>query len=159
MAETALMSRTPSVGTMASNDPFFRTFDRLFNDSFLQPFGLMNRFFTESLGEGTWRPAADIAETDEAYQVSVELPGLTKNDIEVTVENNVLTISGERKWDAQESRDRYHRVERYYGKFSRSFSLPQQVTAEKVQASFKDGILSVTVPKAENARPRRIAIH
>jgi HSP20 family protein len=124
--------------------------DRLFGD-LLQPFAEQNL-------RQSWMPAVNIEETDEAYQVSAELPGLRPEDVEITVEQNVLTISGERKWGDEEDNRNFHRVERGYGRFLRTFALPQQVAADRVQASFNNGVLEITIPKAEGARPRRIQI-
>ena len=104
-------------------------------------------------------PAIDVRESDDELVVSADLPGLTKKDIEVTVEDNRLTVSGERKWDEETRNDRYHRIERAYGRFSRTLTLPSAVDAEKVEASFKDGILNVTIPKAEQAKRKQIAVH
>jgi HSP20 family protein len=100
----------------------------------------------------------DIQETEEGYRLTAELPGLTKDDINITLENNVLRLSGERKFEKDVKKESYHRIERAYGTFGRSFVLPQQVSSDKVEAAFKDGILTVTVPKAEQAKPRKIAI-
>ena len=107
---------------------------------------------------GGWTPAADIRETKEAYLVEAELPGLTKEDVNVTFENGVLTLSGERKLESETEEDNYRRIERRYGSFTRSFSLPREVDAEGVNATFKEGLLTVTVPKVEQAKPRSIAI-
>lgn len=125
--------------------------DRLFGD-LLEPFG-------QQLQRQSWVPLVDIEETDESYQVSAELPGLRPEDVEVTVEQNVLTISGERKWSEEAENRNFHRVERGYGRFVRSFALPQQVDSNRVQARFEDGVLHVNIPKAEGARPRRIQIN
>jgi HSP20 family protein len=124
--------------------------DRLFGD-LLQPYG------QRSMAQ-TWVPPVNIEETDEAYEVTAELPGMRPDDVEVTVEQNVLTISGERKWSEEAENRNFHRVERGYGRFLRTFALPQQVSADSVQARFEDGVLHVTIPKAEGARPRRIQI-
>jgi HSP20 family protein len=127
--------------------------DRLFGDLF-EPFGQQLRLSRQS-----WVPPVDIEETGEGYQVTAELPGMRPDDVEVTVEQNVLTISGERKWGEDAENRNFHRVERGYGRFVRSFALPQQVASERVQARFEDGVLHVTIPKAEGARPRRIQIN
>ncbi len=125
---------------------------------------LMDAFLNGTLGQSeevsnrTWMPPVDIQETEEAFVLSAELPGLTKKDIEISIENSTLRLSGERKFERNVDKENYHRVERAYGSFSRSFSLPSQIDAEKVDANFKDGVLTITIPKAEHARPRRIAI-
>lgn len=136
----------PNTAYLANRDPFFRLFDSFFN--------------TDVQGEETrsWVPPVDIQETGEAYLFHAELPGLTKDDINITLENNVLRLSGERKLEKDVKKDNYHRVERTYGTFSRTFTLPTQVEAEKVLAAFENGVLTLTVPKAEQAKPRKIAI-
>jgi HSP20 family protein len=128
-----------------------------------EPFArLLETFFNDTQGEEVsnrnWVPPVDIQETEEGYRLQAELPGLTKEDIDITLENNVLRLSGERKFERDVKKESFHRVERTYGTFSRAFALPQQVNAEKVQAAFENGVLTVTVPKAEQARPRKIAI-
>jgi HSP20 family protein len=118
-----------------------------------------SRGFEEDAGASTWAPAADIKETAEALFVQVELPGLAKEDIGVSLEANVLTISGERRFTKNESKETFHRMERFYGNFSRSFRLPRNVDAGSVSASFADGLLTLELPKTEEARPRHIAIN
>ena len=120
---------------------------------FFRPVGEMAPF----TGDG-WTPAADIRETKEAYLVEAELPGLSKEDVSVTFENGILTLSGERRFEKETEEENYRRVERRYGSFSRAFSLPREVDAEGVKATFKDGLLTVTVPKIEQAKPRTIDI-
>lgn len=105
-----------------------------------------------------WQPMVDIVETEQAYLLHFELPGLTREDIEITLENNVLRLAGERKFDQEAQKQTYHRLERAYGAFVRTFTLPTQVAADKVEATFKDGVLTVNVPKAEQARARKISI-
>ena len=136
----------PTTAYLTSREPFFRLFDSFFNG--------------DVQGEETrsWVPPVDIQENGEAYLFHAELPGLTKEDIHITLENNVLRVSGERKFEKDAKMENYHRVERTYGTFTRTFSLPTQVDADKVQAAFENGILTITVPKAEQAKPRRIAI-
>jgi HSP20 family protein len=138
-------------------DPF-RRLERFFDDDFFTPFRALERG-EAGLDESVWMPAIDVREGDDEIVVSADLPGLTKEDIEVTVEANRLTVSGERKWDEETREDRYHRIERAYGKFSRTLTLPSAVEAEKVKASFKDGILNVAIPKAEVAKRKKIAVH
>ena len=125
----------------------------------------MNRLLTENLARGSdemecggWLPAVDLREEDHQYVIDVELPGIKKEDIEVHMENNLLTIRGERHFREEAKREGYHRVERAYGKFARSFSLPTRVNPEGISASYKDGILEVLVPKAEESKPKRIDI-
>jgi HSP20 family protein len=107
---------------------------------------------------GDWSPALDAFEDKDKYIVSVELPGMKKEDISVSVHDGVLTVSGERKAEKDSKDGLVHRTERYYGKFTRSVSLPATVHSEKVSAAYKDGVLTVEVPKAEEARPKTIPV-
>lgn len=126
----------------------------------------MNRLFedalhtwpTESDGTGAWSPAADIYETDNDLVLQTDLPGIDPKQIDVRVENNVLTIRGERRFEPKVERENFHRVERSYGAFSRSFTLATAVDSEKIQAHYKNGVLSITLPKVEQAKPKRIQI-
>jgi HSP20 family protein len=109
---------------------------------------------------GAWYPVVDVREAEGELVLQAELPGLRSEDVNVGVENGVLTISGEKKQqndEGQEGSD-YHLVERRYGRFERSFTLPRSVEAQKVQAEFANGVLTVTLPKAEAAKPRRIEV-
>lgn len=106
-----------------------------------------------------WSPKVDISENDKALNVHAELPGIKKEDIKLEVHNNTLTISGERKHEKKEDTEKYHRFERSYGKFSRSFSLPQGVDPATVQATYADGVLNVSIPKpVQAAAPKKIDI-
>jgi HSP20 family protein len=105
-----------------------------------------------------WAPALDISERKDAYLVTVELPGLKPEDLDITMEDGLLTIQGERQFTQESSGQQFHRVERRYGAFRRSITLPAHVTAEGIQASFEDGVLQILVPKAEEAKPKRIQI-
>lgn len=107
---------------------------------------------------GDWAPALDAFEDKDRYIVSVELPGMKKEDINVTVHDGVLTVSGERKSEKDVKDGMIHRTERFYGRFSRSVSLPSAVKADKVAASYKDGVLNVEIPKAEEAKPRQVEV-
>ena len=111
-----------------------------------------------SLGASMWAPAVDVQERDEAYQVKVELPGVDKDDVKITMEDNILTIRGEKKQEKDSKNSNYHRVERSYGSFQRSFTLPTSVKHDKIEASYKDGILSIALPKAEDAKPKQIEV-
>jgi len=105
-----------------------------------------------------WTPAVDIAEHDDEYIVKVELPGINKEDVKITLESNILTIRGEKKQEKETKKENYHRVERSYGTFQRSFTLPTTVKSDKIDASYKDGVLSVFLPKAEEAKPKQIEV-
>jgi len=124
----------------------------------------LNRMFDaaftgEPIGRGTWVPPVDIYETaDKDVVVKVELPEMKREDIKVMFENDVLTIEGERKFVSNVDREQYHRVERGYGAFRRTFTLPASVDAAKVQANYADGVLTVTLPRREEARPKQIQI-
>ena len=108
--------------------------------------------------EGDWLPPMDMKETDNEIVASIELPGLTKDEIKVSVKHDLLSISGEKKQMKTEEKENVHRVERSYGYFKRSVVLPIEVDSAKVRASFKDGVLSITLPKVESKRPKEIPI-
>ena len=105
-----------------------------------------------------WYPACDVFEDKEAVRIVAELPGVRPDDVKIALENNLLTIRGEKKQQAEERNERVHRYERSYGSFERAFALPSTVDADKIHATYENGVLTVTVPKAERARPREIAI-
>ncbi len=105
-----------------------------------------------------WAPLADVVEDEDAYRITLELPQVAKEDVKVTVENGILTVTGERKFEKETEGRKYHRVERAYGCFSRSFSLPQDGDASKVEAKFSDGVLSLSIAKNEAARPKQIEV-
>ena len=126
-----------------------------FTDQINRLFGLTTRP-AESFGD--WSPALDAFEDKDKYTACIEVPGLKKDDLNVTVHDGVLTISGERKTEKDVKECTVHRTERYYGKFSRSVSLPSAVRADKVSAAYKDGVLTVEVPKAEEAKPKTIEV-
>lgn len=105
-----------------------------------------------------WAPAVDITEDDKEYLVKAELPEVKKENVKVTVENGILTISGERQFEREENGRKYHRIERSYGSFVRSFGLPDDADAEKVEAQFTEGVLKVHVAKSEAAKPKQIEV-
>jgi HSP20 family protein len=125
---------------------------------------LFNTFFdTPSTGNGgntprRWIPAMDLVETDEHFVLKADLPGLAEEDVNLEVEDNVLTVSGERKAEHEDKREGYVRVERAYGSFRRSLTLPEGIDPEGVSASFDKGVLEVRIPKPEARKPRRVAI-
>src|SRR5512132_4436421 len=105
-----------------------------------------------------WAPALDISERKDAYLVTVELPGVEADDLDITMEDGLLTIRGERPFAHDSSEQQFHRVERRYGAFRRSITLPAQVQAEQIEASFENGVLQIVVPKMEEAKPKRIQV-
>ena len=112
----------------------------------------------ESITLAEWSPLVDITEDDKEYLIKAELPEIKKEEIKFTVENGVLVISGERKLEKEEKGRKYHGVERAYGSFVRSFSLPDDADADKVNAEFNDGVLKVHIAKSESARPKQIEV-
>ena len=107
---------------------------------------------------GSWAPVVDIYEQGGDIVLKAELPGIDPKNVDIRIENNVLTLRGERKVDQQVKRESYHRVERAYGAFTRSFTLPAVVDQERIKADYRDGVLSVTLPKREEAKPKQISI-
>ncbi len=125
-----------------------REIDRFFND-----FGL-DVWNTDTV----WIPAVDITETEDGYEVKAEIPGMKKDEIKINYEDDMLTLSGERNHEKEEKNKNYHRIERRYGKFQRSFYLPKHVKADGIKANYKNGVLTVNIPKSEEAKPKEIAI-
>ncbi len=117
-----------------------------------------NRGPGEELREGVWQPLVDIFENDEEVVIKAELPGVDQEDIEVKIEDTTLIIRGERKQDAEIRQENYHRIERYYGPFQRSFLLPQTIDQQKVKAACDKGVLTITLPKKEVIKPRQITV-
>ena len=112
----------------------------------------------ENITVPEWAPLVDIAEDDKEYLIKVELPEVQKDDVKVTVESGTLTISGERKAETETKGRKFHRVERYYGRFERSFGVPDDAEADNVKAEFRDGVLRVHLAKSEKARPKQIEV-
>ncbi len=139
-------------------DPFGEIFslrdeiDRLFEDYFGKT--------PDRRDESFWYPAMDISETEEGYLVEMDVPGIPKDNIKISVKDNQLTITGERKSEKkEENKDRtYHRIERYYGKFQRTIALPSEIDIEKIKADYKDGVLKITLPRSEKSKPKEIKI-
>ena len=127
--------------------------NRLFTTSF--PRG---GFGDESFARGAWTPSVDIFENKDEIVLEAELPGMNREDFELTIENNVLTLRGERRFEKRDEADNYHRVERAYGAFTRSFTLPQTVSAENASAEYKNGVLRVVLHKREEVKARRIEV-
>jgi HSP20 family protein len=115
-------------------------------------------FGEEAMTVSEWTPLVDIAEDDKEYLIKAELPEVKKEDVKVTVENGVLTITGERKFEKEEKGKKYHRVERGYGSFMRSFTLPEGAAGDKISAEFKDGVLKVHLAKSAEAKPKSIDV-
>jgi len=112
----------------------------------------------EAMTVAEWSPLVDISEDEKEYAVKAELPEIKKEDVKLTVQDNVLCISGERKYEKEEKGKKYHRMERAYGSFMRSFTLPEDADGSRVAAEYKDGILRVHVPKSEKAKPKSIEV-
>jgi len=112
----------------------------------------------EEIAQGKWIPAVDIYETTEAIILKAELPGITKEDIQVEVKDNTLTLKGEKKFSPEVQEENYHRIERSYGAFQRVFTLPGTVQTDRVKAKCKDGILEIVLPKVEKAKPKQIKV-
>lgn len=136
----------------ASRDPFVGLVDSIFRN-WPRTGALEDNGFSRG-----WMPAVDIRETADGYELIAELPGLSKDDIEISVDNGVLTLRGERRLSEDSSRESYRRVERSYGSFERTFSLPTGIDSGKVEASFENGLLTLALPKAETAKARAIKI-
>ncbi len=130
-----------------------REIDRLFED-FMPARGAGNG----DQETAVWAPRVDLTETDDAYAVHVDAPGMKKDDFNINWQDNTLTVSGERKWEAKDDRENFVRVERSYGHFFRSFRLPKAVNGDDISASYDAGVLTIRVPKTEESRPRRIEI-
>jgi HSP20 family protein len=124
---------------------------------------LFNTFFDEGNGQSRsaarrWAPAVDLFEREHSLVLKADLPGLSEEDVQIEVRDNVLTISGERRADFEDKQNGYYRVERSFGSFSRALTLPEGVDADKIAASFDNGVLEITIPKPEERKPRRIEI-
>lgn len=160
MKEVKSMAKT---GTQMAPVRGFRSM--INRDPFREIFELqreLNRFFEggqkQETALNTWTPAVDVYEDENAFLIKVELPEVSREDVKVNLEENTLSISGERRFENEDQRDGYHRVERSYGQFYRSFTLPPNVNAEAVSAQYKDGVLRLTLPKKEEAKPRQIDV-
>ncbi len=127
--------------------------NRLFEDSFVR-----SRSLEEEMALGAWTPAVDIYEEEGRIVLRADLPGVGPDQLDIKVENNTLTIAGERRFEKDLKKENYHRVERQYGAFHRSFSLPGTVNAEKIQAEHRDGVLEIVLPKREESKPKQIKI-
>jgi HSP20 family protein len=118
----------------------------------------LNRGGDNELMRGAWSPSVDIYENKDQIVLEAELPGMKPEDVNISIENNILTIHGERRFEKKDEKDNFHRVERSYGSFTRSFTLPPTVSSEAADAVFENGVLRLTLAKREEAKPRRIEI-
>jgi HSP20 family protein len=155
---TALAPREV-IGGMLSADPFFRNFEQRMKRVFGEGFGrLFEPIAEESWSVTTWAPTCDVYETDNEIVVKAELPEVKKENIQVNLENNVLTIRGERKFEEETKKENFHRIERSYGEFERSFTLPSIADPNKINAEYKDGMLRVVIGKREEAKPKQVEV-
>ena len=128
-----------------------REINRMFDSFFRGP-------EEDGLQTTSWNPLVDVTENDHSYLLNVELPGVSRNDVKIVVQDNQLTIRGEKKQEKESKNSNTHRVERSYGSFQRTFTLPTTVRAEKIEANYNDGVLTITVPKAEEAKAKEIEV-
>lgn len=141
---------------LVSWDPWREIEDML--DRYTRAVGRPQPRSQEIIATGDWSPLVDIVETNKEFAIRVEIPDVQKEDVKVNVENGVLTIRGERKQEKEEQGKKFHRIERRYGIFTRSFTLPDNVDETKVKASFKDGMLNIQIEKTEKAKPKAIEV-
>jgi HSP20 family protein len=143
-------------------DPFFSEFDNVFNRMLPRTFGAFPRLPVEGNGGAKfeWTPTTDISETEKEYLIRAELPAVKKEDVQVTVDDGMITIRGERKQQKEDKNEKFHRVETFYGNFTRSFSLPENVNLDAVRCEDKDGVLTVHIPKTamEKHKPKQIRV-
>lgn len=125
---------------------------RLFEPFFRFP------FFTEEMRSSAWNPPVDVIEEQERILVKVEVPGVDEKDLRVTFEDGLLTVTGERQFERKDDRN-YHRIERAYGSFTRTFTLPRSIDAAQIAADYRNGVLEISIPKKEEARPKQISIN
>ena len=156
MPKTGTKMVPSRVFSRLSNDPFRELFDlqrginQLFDESFATP--------REDVALKAWTPAVDVYEDENAFLIKLELPEVSREDVKVNLNENTLAISGERRVENEDKRENYHRVERSYGQFYRSFTLPPNVDTAAINAQFKDGVLRLTLPKREEAKPKQIEV-
>lgn len=132
----------------------YNRFNRLFDDPFFRV-GQMD----DDAGMGMWNPAVDLYEKDDHFMIKAELPGVNKDDIKIDLQDQLLTLSGERTYDNEIKEENYYRRERSYGKFQRAFTLPADVDSDKIKAEFKDGLLQIEVPKPEEKKAKQVTVH
>jgi len=139
----------------------FSSLQDRFNQLLSQPGGLfrnMGASMDQPLAFGNFAPPVDIYEDDHQVTIQAELPGVEEKDLNITVENNVLTITGERKLENEENKENFHRIERSYGRFTRSFTLPSTLDTENINADFNNGVLKIVLNKSEAAKPKQIKV-
>jgi HSP20 family protein len=125
-------------------------------ENFLEDFFANDHFYTPS--RENWLPVVDVNEDDDGYHFQMELPGLTKDDVKISFKDDVLLVSGEKKAEQKEDKKNYHYYERRFGKFERAFRVNSDIIVDKIDASFKDGVLMIDLPKAEIAKPKEIEV-
>lgn len=145
---TYLTTRRPMRNLFSFHNEMGRIFGDLFDSD-------ENRTDTE---ETAWMPTVDVSETENGFEIRAELPGVSETDVNVSVTDNLLTIKGEKHQEAETDGKNYHRVERRYGSFQRSFTLPRHVETDAIKAQFTDGVLTLEIPKAEAAKPTEIPV-
>jgi HSP20 family protein len=141
----SLLNLIPGTGLTPSRN----LFDRFFDD-----WGFKSVFDEDK----EWVPAFDVSENDKDYGVTAELPGLDIKDVDITISEGILTVNGEKKHEKEENTEGYHRIERRYGSFARSFRIPGKIETDKVDANYKDGLLKILIPKAEGTETKKIEI-
>ena len=146
---TRMLQLVPRRSNWLSLMPEFDLFDRMFGDWTIPSLWSEERVVV---------PAFDISETEKEYVISGEIPGIEPKDLEVTLTDGILTVKGEKKQESEEKEENYHRVERHYGSFQRSFRLPENIHRDKLDASYKDGILKLTLPKSEESEVKKIEV-
>ena len=133
-----------------------KEFNKLFN-TFSNKFGISNEGENE-MENAVWAPLTDISEDNDNYYLNLDVPGVDKNDVKISYSNGNLVIKGERKDEKETKKSEYHRIERSFGKFFRSFTLTEKIKEDKIEAKFKDGALSIVIPKADEVKPREIEV-
>ena len=131
---------------------------RTLQSRFFEPFFGRFNFLEDELPSGTWAPAVDVAEEGDKILVKVEVPGMDEKDLKIHFDDGTLTVTGERQFERKDERN-YHRIERAYGTFTRTFSLPRTVDANTITANYRNGVLEIEIPKKEEAKPKQIAIN
>lgn len=134
-------------------DRLQREMNRAFDDFFRG-----DLFDTSSFLSHTWSPAIDVSETNDTYVIHAELPGVKKDEVKITMHDNLITIRGEKKNEVEKKAENYHRIERSYGTFERSFSLPGTVKSDSIEAKYDDGVLTITLPKTEDAKEKVVDV-